>query len=350
MSVVVVATIVPLPEHRNEVIATITETVAKVHEEDGCELYALHQADDRLVMVEKWASADALRAHSRGAALAAQAPRLAGKLAGPAEVIVLRAVGRGPGQGTAVMAASRSSRARRGASARPRWRRWPRTAGGWSRSTGAPTTRRCRIALGTRAELDRGGRGGRRSTRSRSRPTSGTRTALAAAVRLAEERWGGLDAAVAAAGVIAGGVPAWQVPAGQEQAVLDVDLGGVLNLARVAVPALLRRPEPRRGPLPGRRLGRGHPRPADARRLLRREGRGGRVRPRAGRRTRRHRRHRERGQPGLDRRRRSWTRAPGSTACPRPAPSRPSSRWAGWCPRPRWPRSSRSWPGTAPAP
>jgi NAD(P)-dependent dehydrogenase (short-subunit alcohol dehydrogenase family) len=29
--------------------------------------------------------------------------------------------------------------------------------------------------------------------------------------------------------------------------VLDVDLGGVLNLARVAVPALLRRPEPRRG-------------------------------------------------------------------------------------------------------
>jgi SDR family mycofactocin-dependent oxidoreductase len=70
---------------------------------------------------------------------------------------------------------------------------------------------------------------------------------LAAAVRLAEERWGGLDAAIAAAGVIAGGVPAWQVPPGQERAVLDVDLGGVLNLARAAVPALLRRPEPRRG-------------------------------------------------------------------------------------------------------
>ncbi len=70
---------------------------------------------------------------------------------------------------------------------------------------------------------------------------------LAAAVRLAEERWGGLDAVVAAAGVIAGGVPAWQVPPEQEQAVLDIDLGGVLTLARVAVPALLRRPEPRRG-------------------------------------------------------------------------------------------------------
>ena len=71
--------------------------------------------------------------------------------------------------------------------------------------------------------------------------------ALAAAVRLAEDRWGGLDAAIAAAGVIAGGVPAWQVPPEQEQAVLDIDLGGVLALARVAVPALLRRPEPRHG-------------------------------------------------------------------------------------------------------
>jgi SDR family mycofactocin-dependent oxidoreductase len=71
--------------------------------------------------------------------------------------------------------------------------------------------------------------------------------ALAAVVRLAEDRWGGLDAAVAAAGVIAGGVPAWQVPLEQQRAVLDIDLGGVLTLARVAVPALLRRPEPRRG-------------------------------------------------------------------------------------------------------
>ena len=71
--------------------------------------------------------------------------------------------------------------------------------------------------------------------------------ALAAAVATAEDRWGGLDVAIAAAGVIAGGAPQWAVPREQEQAVLDVDLGGVLNLARVAVPALLRRPAPRSG-------------------------------------------------------------------------------------------------------
>jgi SDR family mycofactocin-dependent oxidoreductase len=70
---------------------------------------------------------------------------------------------------------------------------------------------------------------------------------LAGAVALAEQSWGGLDAAVAVAGVIAGGVPLWEMPPDQERAVLDIDLGGVLGLARTAIPALLRRPEPRSG-------------------------------------------------------------------------------------------------------
>ncbi len=71
--------------------------------------------------------------------------------------------------------------------------------------------------------------------------------ALGAAIEAAERRWGGLDAIVAAAGVIAGGVPAWELDPEQQQAVLDVNLGGVLTAARVGVPALLRRPEPRDG-------------------------------------------------------------------------------------------------------
>jgi len=71
--------------------------------------------------------------------------------------------------------------------------------------------------------------------------------AMADAVAAAERRWGGLDAAIAAAGVIAGGVPLWDMPEDQQRAVLDTDLGGVLALARAAVPALLRRPPPRSG-------------------------------------------------------------------------------------------------------
>lgn len=70
---------------------------------------------------------------------------------------------------------------------------------------------------------------------------------LASAVELAETAFGGLDAAVAVAGVVAGGVPLWEQPAAETEAVLEVDLHGVVHLARAAVPALLRRPAPRSG-------------------------------------------------------------------------------------------------------
>ena len=82
MTVVVVATIYPLPEHRAEVIALYEAAIARVHAEDeGCELYALHEDDDSLVMIEKWTSAETLRAHAAGAALADLRPELEGKLA-----------------------------------------------------------------------------------------------------------------------------------------------------------------------------------------------------------------------------------------------------------------------------
>jgi SDR family mycofactocin-dependent oxidoreductase len=71
--------------------------------------------------------------------------------------------------------------------------------------------------------------------------------ALAAAVRVAVDTYGGLDAALAVAGVVAGGGPHWGTDAATDRVVLDVDLLGVLNLARVAVPALLQRQEPRSG-------------------------------------------------------------------------------------------------------
>jgi SDR family mycofactocin-dependent oxidoreductase len=71
--------------------------------------------------------------------------------------------------------------------------------------------------------------------------------AMAAVIADAEGRYGGLDAFIAGAGVIAGGVPLWEMPIEQERAVLSSCLDGVLVGARVAIPALLRRPEPRSG-------------------------------------------------------------------------------------------------------
>jgi SDR family mycofactocin-dependent oxidoreductase len=70
--------------------------------------------------------------------------------------------------------------------------------------------------------------------------------AMAAVVERAEE-WGGVEVMVANAGVIAGGAPAWELAQDEEDAVVDVCLRGVMVAARVGVPAMLRRPEPRAG-------------------------------------------------------------------------------------------------------
>ena len=79
MSVVVVATIHPRPGEHEAVKAAFLETIPLVHAEDGCELYALHEKDDRLVMVEQWSGPEALAVHSKAAALAALGPKLAGR-------------------------------------------------------------------------------------------------------------------------------------------------------------------------------------------------------------------------------------------------------------------------------
>jgi SDR family mycofactocin-dependent oxidoreductase len=70
---------------------------------------------------------------------------------------------------------------------------------------------------------------------------------MARAVAGAEQEFGGLDAFIAVAGVIAGGVPLWEMPLEQQAAVLEANLSSVLVAARVGIPALLRRPEPRAG-------------------------------------------------------------------------------------------------------
>ncbi|MGH3951559.1 MAG: mycofactocin-coupled SDR family oxidoreductase [Pseudonocardiaceae bacterium] len=70
---------------------------------------------------------------------------------------------------------------------------------------------------------------------------------LRKAVALAEDRFGGLDAAVAAAAVMAGGMPLWETDDSDWDALFSVGVHGVANLVRAAIPALLRRPEPRSG-------------------------------------------------------------------------------------------------------
>jgi quinol monooxygenase YgiN len=89
MSVVVVATAYPLPEHRTEAIAAFETAIAQVHEEPGVERYALHEGPDRLIMIEKYESESALSRHSEGPALAGLLSALRGKLRGQLDVQVV---------------------------------------------------------------------------------------------------------------------------------------------------------------------------------------------------------------------------------------------------------------------
>ena len=88
MSVVVVAAF-PIPGHRAEVVAALEEAIARVHDEPGVELYALHEGRDRLVMIEKYESAQARSEHAKGTALAELRSALPGKLSSGLEAQVL---------------------------------------------------------------------------------------------------------------------------------------------------------------------------------------------------------------------------------------------------------------------
>ncbi|WP_345771703.1 putative quinol monooxygenase [Geodermatophilus sabuli] len=93
MSVVVVATITPQPEHADAVREAVLAAIPQVHAEPGCERYALHATrDGSLVMIEQWESPEALAVHGKAEALTTLGQRLEGKLAGAPDLMVLDAV------------------------------------------------------------------------------------------------------------------------------------------------------------------------------------------------------------------------------------------------------------------
>ena len=92
MSVVVVATITPLPDHVDAVREALLTAVPKVHEEPGCELYAVHEGRGEFVMIERWESPEALKVHGTAEALTTLGGELAGKLDAPLDVRRLTAV------------------------------------------------------------------------------------------------------------------------------------------------------------------------------------------------------------------------------------------------------------------
>ncbi len=90
MSITIVATMFPVDGQRAEVIAALEEAIESVHANDaGCELYAMQEGDDRIVMIEKWASQEAIQEHSKSPGLQRLVARLEGKLVTPMDVQLL---------------------------------------------------------------------------------------------------------------------------------------------------------------------------------------------------------------------------------------------------------------------
>ena len=70
MPVVVTAVFHPSPGRTAELIDALRATIPGVHREEGCLLYAIHDAaDGTITMIEKWTSAEALDAHASGDAV-----------------------------------------------------------------------------------------------------------------------------------------------------------------------------------------------------------------------------------------------------------------------------------------
>lgn len=67
--VVVIATMTAKPDSVDAVRDACAAAVAAVHDEPGCQLYSLHEANGTFVFVEQWADEDALKAHSTAPAI-----------------------------------------------------------------------------------------------------------------------------------------------------------------------------------------------------------------------------------------------------------------------------------------
>ncbi|GAA0926584.1 putative quinol monooxygenase [Pseudonocardia zijingensis] len=88
--VVVTAVFRPADGRHAEARAAIEDVLPVVHAEDGCLLYALHEAaDGTLVLIEKWESEGLLGAHAAGQGVKQLTTAIEGLLAAPPTVVTM---------------------------------------------------------------------------------------------------------------------------------------------------------------------------------------------------------------------------------------------------------------------
>jgi quinol monooxygenase YgiN len=94
--IVVTAVFWPRDGMRDDLILELQHSIAEVHIEDGCILYAMHEAPDgTIVMIEKWASDESLAAHAEGEPVARMRSAIDDLLAAPVVVTKLQPIAAG---------------------------------------------------------------------------------------------------------------------------------------------------------------------------------------------------------------------------------------------------------------
>ncbi|QUR67042.1 putative quinol monooxygenase [Mycobacterium spongiae] len=89
---VVVATLNVKPESVDIVRDILTRTVAEVHSEPGCQLYALHETGETFVFIEQWESPEALQTHATAPAATAMFTAAGEHLAGAPDIKLLQPI------------------------------------------------------------------------------------------------------------------------------------------------------------------------------------------------------------------------------------------------------------------
>jgi len=90
VTVVVTAVFHPAEGRTAALIDALRTTIPAVHQEQGCQLYAIHDADDgTITMIEKWDSHEDLAAHAGSPAVKALQDAVAELIAQPTTVTTM---------------------------------------------------------------------------------------------------------------------------------------------------------------------------------------------------------------------------------------------------------------------
>jgi quinol monooxygenase YgiN len=90
MPVVVTAVFHPVEGRTAELIDALRASIPAVHNEQGCRLYAIHDAEDgTITMIEKWDTPEDLATHAAGPAVEALNRAVAGLIAKPITVTTM---------------------------------------------------------------------------------------------------------------------------------------------------------------------------------------------------------------------------------------------------------------------